>query len=834
MTDHLPFPVRTPLRSRLLPLLLTVLLAVACLGAGLPGSSPAWGQGAAAPAQPAPAGQEQAGAAAAAPPSASSPASASPPAASGTDAAGSLPSGQTGGQTAPQPGSDVLAARDALVGLLQDPAGRAALIGLLEGLGKVAAPGQGTATPAAEGSGTAAAPATERGPNAFSAAEQAFSGRVNELSRKAVSDIGSMFNRIAVSLKGLQLLFTGQISVKWDRVAEASVQLPLILGCAIGLFWTLRLTGRRVSAGLVERFSQRGWAWRIGTLVGLVAADLVAMAVSGLSALVIASLLYPAPADAELSPVQTVIIEGFFAAALAQITLRGLFVPAYDRLRLMPFSTAVSRYWSWRLGLLLGFLCYGVVMAAPLATMMTSLAIGNALRVLVVLVAAALAIGLVIANATRVRLSIQSYATTLDGEVGKLAIHLLGRIWSVLAILYTLVVLGIWIMRPLDAIEVVINSTLLSVLAITVGAMSSVALTRAIAGGIRVPDHLRETLPALEGRLNAFVPHALKVVRLFLLLLTLATLLQIWFPVDLANWMQNGLGAQVLRQFVSTAFVLVLCFAVWLGVMSWIDLRLRSRDDYLISSRERTLFQLFRNAFTVVMIVMTALLTLSQLGLDIAPLIAGAGVIGLAVSFGSQTLVKDIITGAFIQIENAINEGDVITVAGINGTVERLTVRSVRLRDINGTTHIIPFSSVDMVSNFMRDYSFHVAVIGVSYSTDIELAKEAMKEAFDRLKASPAGGSIIGDLEMHGVIAFAESSVNLRARIKTFPGAQWTTGRAYNEHLKRVFDERGIEIPFPQVAYHVIADQPAGTAKEPSTPAVRDGAPAPDAPKEKS
>ena len=199
---------------------------------------------------------------------------------------------------------------------------------------------------------------------------------------------------------------------------------------------------------------------------------------------------------------------------------------------------------------------------------------------------------------------------------------------------------------------------------------------------------------------------------------------------------------------------------------------------------------------------MALLLSLSEVGVDIGPLIAGAGVVGLAISFGAQTLVKDIITGAFIQVENAINEGDVVTVAGITGTVEGITVRSVRMRDIDGTTHIIPFSSVDMVSNFMRGFSYHVALIGVAYDTNITHAKDAMLEAFRRLKETDFGPKIIGDFEMHGVTNFGASSIDIRGRIKTVPGDQWGVGRAYNEFVKQVFDERNIEIPFPQVTYH--------------------------------
>ena len=155
------------------------------------------------------------------------------------------------------------------------------------------------------------------------------------------------------------------------------------------------------------------------------------------------------------------------------------------------------------------------------------------------------------------------------------------------------------------------------------------------------------------------------------------------------------------------------------------------------------------------------------------------------------------ITGVFIQFENAINEGDVITVGGVTGTVERLTIRSVGIRDLSGIYHIVPFSAVDTVSNYMRGFAYHVAEIGVAYRENIAEVKEAMQSAFDQLRGTEHGDALLGDLEMHGVTELGDSAVVVRARLKTKPGSQWAVGRAYTEVVKRVFDERGIEIPFP-------------------------------------
>ena len=442
------------------------------------------------------------------------------------------------------------------------------------------------------------------------------------------------------------------------------------------------------------------------------------------------------------------------------------------------------------------------MLGVPVANLAVSFVIGNAVRALIVILSALFLFTLIHRNRRDVSSGLSAYADQMPGALGKRAMKVFARIWHICANFYVLLVFGLWLTSPFTAVAIAMRATVLSVLTIMAGTAITLIMTRAITGGIRLPEELKKSLPALQGRINAFVPRLLKLLRVFVFLVTLLLLLEIWDFIDILGWLHSEQGITIIGRFSSAFLIVVVAFVVWLGVMSWIDLRLREQAGYVVTARVRTLFQLFRNAFSVLVIVMAALLGLSELGVDIGPLIAGAGVVGLAISFGAQTLVKDIITGAFIQIENAINEGDVVTVGGVTGVVERLTVRSVRLRDLDGTTHIVPFSAVDTVSNFMRDFSYHVAVIGVAYDTDIRRAKSALEEAFQRLKKTEYGNKIIDDLEMHGVTNFGDSAIDIRARIKTTPGDQWGVGRAFNEYVKDVFDEWGIEIPFPQVTYH--------------------------------
>ncbi|MGP3696471.1 mechanosensitive ion channel domain-containing protein [Rhodobacter sp. NSM] len=333
---------------------------------------------------------------------------------------------------------------------------------------------------------------------------------------------------------------------------------------------------------------------------------------------------------------------------------------------------------------------------------------------------------------------------------------------------------------------------------LVVGFFLSGALARTISHGVRLPSSANERLPLLERRLNRFVPQVLLILRLLIVVVVLFFTLHTIGVVDVGGWLESPLGRNLIGTTIAVSAILAVAFAIWIALSSWIDYRLNPAFGHVATSREQTLLSLLRNAATIALVVVTLMFCLSEIGLNIGPLLASAGVLGLAIGFGAQKLVQDIITGVFIQFENAINVGDVVTVAGTSGVVERLTVRSVSLRDVNGIFHIIPFSSVDMVSNFMRDFSFFLCDMGVAYKENVDKVKVAMFDAFAELRRNPDhAASILAELEWLGLDTFADSAIILRARIKTVPGKQWAVGRAYNEIIKRIFDERNIEIPFP-------------------------------------
>jgi len=371
-----------------------------------------------------------------------------------------------------------------------------------------------------------------------------------------------------------------------------------------------------------------------------------------------------------------------------------------------------------------------------------------------------------------------------------------------LAITYLLALLVVWFANPDQALPFMLGATLQSLIAIVVGSLIVGFISRFVSVGLKLPGDVSQRLPLLESRLKAFVPAVMAVVRWVVIAGVIIAIGQAWALFDFAGWIGSDEGLAVAGSIVSAALIILIAIILHVVVASWVEYRLSANTGRMPTPREKTLLNLFKNAFTVALVIFGMMLALAQIGVNIAPLLAGAGVVGLAIGFGAQKLVQDIITGIFIQFENVMNEGDVVEAAGKSGVVEKLTIRSVTIRDMSGTVHLIPFSSVDQVSNMMRGFSFYVSEVEIAYDSDIEGAKQAMRDAFAKVMENPEYRDVIlDDLDLQGLIAITPQSVSLRSRIKTLAGKQWGAGRFYSETLMRLFTERGIETPTPKMRY---------------------------------
>jgi small conductance mechanosensitive channel len=202
-------------------------------------------------------------------------------------------------------------------------------------------------------------------------------------------------------------------------------------------------------------------------------------------------------------------------------------------------------------------------------------------------------------------------------------------------------------------------------------------------------------------------------------------------------------------------------------------------------------------------------------GVSLAPILGAAGVVGLAIGFGAQSLVKDYFTGFFILFEDQIRTGDVVKVADIGGLVEDITLRHVRLRDYDGNVHYVPNGLISTVTNMSRGFAQSVVDVGIAYREDVDEAFEVMRRVAAEMRADPVfGPKLLDDLEIAGVERWDDSAVTLRCRFKVAPLEQWAVRREYLRRLKRAFDAQGIEIPYPHLTVY------AGVGKDGAAPAL--------------
>lgn len=221
-------------------------------------------------------------------------------------------------------------------------------------------------------------------------------------------------------------------------------------------------------------------------------------------------------------------------------------------------------------------------------------------------------------------------------------------------------------------------------------------------------------------------------------------------------------------------------------------------DSRELEKRLDTLLGILRSIIKVIIWVMVGMLVLRKIGIDIAPIIAGAGIVGLAVGFGAQELVRDFIAGFFMLLENQIREGDVAIVNGTGGLVEHVGMRTIVLRDLSGVVHVFQNGKVNTLSNMTKNWSGMVFDIGVAYKEDTDKVAEVIQQVAEELRADPDfRDKILEPIEIFGVDGFGDSAVIMKARFKTVPIEQWAVGREYRRRLKKAFDEQGIEIPFP-------------------------------------
>lgn len=505
---------------------------------------------------------------------------------------------------------------------------------------------------------------------------------------------------------------------------------------------------------------------------------------------------------------QALFLNAFIVIEFARMVIGLMLTPSFEGLRLFRIKSEHARFWMRRSSRLIRFMGYGVLWLVPLVKRDFG---GDAAQVLLwslAIIGSVYVLYIVFRQRDVMRHSLQGIAQRQRSALMAWWLNRLAQIWHLLVSAYIGIVLVVGMTRPDDALPFIIHATGYTALIIA-GALLLLAIIEQLFGKeIRLKDHHRQKVPLLEKRLNTYLPWLVRAVRLSLIVIATAMVLSVWHVTDVFAWLSTSAGLRFLSTVFDVIFILIATLVAWLLIASLIEIKLNGAADHIPSTRMQTLLTLFGNVVAIALLTVAVMMVLSEMGVNIGPLLAGAGVFGLAVGFGAQKLVQDVITGIFIQIENAINIGDTVTLGGITGTAERLSVRSVGLRDLNGTYHIVPFSSVGVVSNYMRGFAFHMAAYGIAYRENIDEAIKQLEAAFDELKEDPnLKGKILEPIKIPGVTELGASSVNIRVQIKTTPGDQWAVGRAYNRLVKIYFDAAGIEIPFPHTTIYFGEDK---------------------------
>jgi len=293
----------------------------------------------------------------------------------------------------------------------------------------------------------------------------------------------------------------------------------------------------------------------------------------------------------------------------------------------------------------------------------------------------------------------------------------------------------------------------------------------------------------------------------------------------MSDWVKSIVFAQTegwspaVRSSLNVVIILALAWLVLIVVnrgikrfRAYMEARAFNGED---AKRVGTLCRAFRYLGSVLIFIVVVMLVLNELGISIAPFLATAGVAGIAIGFGAQSLVKDYFAGLFLLVEDQIRLGDVVRIAGVDGLVEEVTLRYVRLRDFEGHVHFVPNGEIKIVTNRTRDFAQALIEIGVAYREDTDEALGVMRDVAQEMRTDPVWGArILADVEIVGVERWADSAVILRCRMKVVGIEQWSVRREFLARLKKAYDARGIEIPFPHVTIY------PGVAKDGGAPVL--------------
>ena len=516
------------------------------------------------------------------------------------------------------------------------------------------------------------------------------------------------------------------------------------------------------------------------------------------------------------------LINATVAARVVLVFAIMVFAPRLSMLRVLPLSDETANYCLIWVRRLIYVLAFGYFFVEALPVLGVAPASYVLLQKLLGLVLSLMLVVLILQNRTDVAAFIRGRSTALMGQLRRRV----ADIWHLVAIVYVSAIYAVWALEVPGGFDYVVRSTVFSILILLAVHAAAVAARNLLGRAFSLSQEQKERFPGLEARASRYLPIVIVGIQVFLYSVALIAALHTW-GVDVLDWILTPVGGAIVRAVVNIVLILVLSMVAWEFVSAAIERYLAARDEegniIQRGHRAQTLLPLVRNVVMIVLYVFVILTVLSEFGLNIGPLIAGAGIIGLAIGFGAQTFVKDVITGFFILIEDTVAVGDIVVVGGYTGKVEAMSIRSIQLRDLKGSVHRIPFSEVASTTNHSKIYSFAFFDIGVAYRESVDRCMDVIRQVGAEIREDPEFGPLIlEDIDIMGVQSFDDSAVVIRSRLKVLPGKQLGVQRAFNRLIKNRFDAEGIEIPFPHRTIYFGVD---GQGKAPAAHVLVDGPP---------
>ena len=484
---------------------------------------------------------------------------------------------------------------------------------------------------------------------------------------------------------------------------------------------------------------------------------------------------------------------------------RMLFSPTASRLRLVNIRTTTARYvmrWARRLILITVF----------------GYALGEVGRVFglsdVVYVAWHKAVGLVLHVCLAIivlqkRRVVRHWLRAPEGATGTVAWlrNGLARIWHWVALFLLVAGWLVWAVEMPHGFSTVMRLSLLTALLMVGARLTLVLLLGLTDRWLRLEPETPDAYPGIAGRIVLYHPVLNLLLRGLVYVATILGLLQL-YGTGVLDWLfGSAIGRQLISSLGTLAVTIGIAIAIWEAVNLGFQRHLfrLQRDAQLAkSARLRTLLPLLRTTLTVTIAVVAGLMVLSQIGVNIAPLLAGAGIVGVAIGFGSQKLVQDLITGIFLLLENAMQVGDWVTVSGLSGSVEALSVRTIRLRAADGSVHIIPFSAVTSVTNVNRGIGNASVSVTVEFDEDTDRVCALLKEIVAGMRQDPDFATrMLGDLNLWGVDKVDGAGVTIAGQVVCTDSGRWPVQREFNRRMKMRFQQEGIRIFNPNRTYAV-------------------------------